>query len=107
MDQEKAEALADTFATQFLPNYRNDPEQESVFQNTLEEIREMDPGDSPAEIVRRGWHSERNTEKSSTQVASQPDDDLQRRAPPHVLSFRVKICKTSPCSETQKGPPLT
>ncbi|GJQ73254.1 hypothetical protein Trydic_g13629 [Trypoxylus dichotomus] len=44
--------------------------------------------------------------KSSVQVASQPDDDLQRRTSPRVLSFRVEICKDSPCSETQEGPSL-
>ncbi|GJQ79422.1 hypothetical protein Trydic_g16281 [Trypoxylus dichotomus] len=44
MDQEKAEVLADTFATQFLPNCRSDLEQESMFQNTQEEIDEMGPG---------------------------------------------------------------
>ncbi|GJQ70131.1 hypothetical protein Trydic_g22599 [Trypoxylus dichotomus] len=42
-DQENAEALADTFTTQFPPNRRNDTEQESVFQSTLEEINRMVP----------------------------------------------------------------
>ncbi|GJQ86526.1 hypothetical protein Trydic_g10426 [Trypoxylus dichotomus] len=54
-DQEKAKALADTFATQFSPNYRNDAEQESVFQSTQEEFDEMDPDPSivisPREVL--------------------------------------------------------
>ncbi|GJQ72607.1 hypothetical protein Trydic_g1272 [Trypoxylus dichotomus] len=54
-DQEKAEALADIFATQFSPNYRNDPEQGNVFQNTVEETNEMVPGPpivvSPREVL--------------------------------------------------------
>ncbi|GJQ78627.1 hypothetical protein Trydic_g11733 [Trypoxylus dichotomus] len=90
-DHEKAEALADTFAIQFSPNYRNDPKQER---------------DSPSEIARRGWHPERSTEESSAQVSSQPDDNLQRRTSPRVLSLRVEIVKDSPCFKTQEGPPL-
>ncbi|GJQ66724.1 hypothetical protein Trydic_g4669 [Trypoxylus dichotomus] len=54
-DQEKAEALANTFATQFSPNYLNDPEQDSVSQNTLKEIDEIDPSApiviSPREVL--------------------------------------------------------
>ncbi|GJQ81686.1 hypothetical protein Trydic_g8562 [Trypoxylus dichotomus] len=51
---------------------------------------------SPVEIARWRWYSERSTEESSAQVASQPNDDLQCRTSP----------RDKPCSETHEGPSL-
>ncbi|GJQ88653.1 hypothetical protein Trydic_g12853, partial [Trypoxylus dichotomus] len=59
--------------------------------------------DSPVEIGRQRCHSEGSAEESSAQVASQPDDDLQRRPSPHVLRGCRPIslvCTISKVSET-------